>query len=95
MKWFYTSRDAFQTECQRVAYRNLVRRAADGSPCFRDSDWLNHSLTVLKLTHHDFEADVTALRAGRDAPRLCGEWPPIDPLDVAEYDDKAIVKVQV
>ncbi|HEY8747631.1 MAG TPA: hypothetical protein VIM11_06645 [Tepidisphaeraceae bacterium] len=82
MKWVYTGHDAFQTECQRVAYVSLVRRAADGSLCFRDSDWLNHSLAILKLTHHDFESDVMAVRAGRNAPRLRGEWPPMRPLDV-------------
>lgn len=94
MKWLATPRDPLAILCQRVAYANLVRRAAQGLSIPRDCDWLSHAMSILELSPDDFASDVQATREGQTPPRLAGEWPEPEPLVIEEIDDTAFQAVE-
>lgn len=89
----YTPRDELWTACQRASYVNLVRRAAAGTPSFRDLAWLNTALDALDLTHMDFELDVASMKAENVSPRLAGQWERLEPVIARESDDTGIIPI--
>jgi hypothetical protein len=93
-KTIYTPRDELWTACQRASYVNLVKRAAAGTPSFRDLAWLNTALDALDLTHMDYELDVASIEAGNTPPRMRGEWEKLEPIVNRDINDSGIVPIR-
>jgi hypothetical protein len=90
-----TPHDPLRTACLRQAWINLVKRAAAGTPCFRDDWWLADTMKGLGLTAIDFASDTEAMKRGdlADAPRMRGEWPQEPPFDMEDVADEGFVVI--